>query len=75
MDDVARSIADDLHLDMPRARHALLDVHVADAEGSARFGLAAGVGFVDLVRPLHDPHPATAAARHRLYHYRAAATE
>ena len=32
MADVARAVADDLHFDMTRARHQLLDVNVAIAE-------------------------------------------
>ena len=36
----AGAVADDLHLDMARARHQLLDVNVAVAEGAARLGLA-----------------------------------
>ncbi len=47
--DVARAIADNLHFDMTRARHQLLDVHVAVAERRARLRLAALVSFVDFL--------------------------
>ena len=45
-----RAVADDLHLDVARARQELLDVQALVAEGARRLGAAALVRVVQLVR-------------------------
>ncbi len=73
--DVARAVADDLHFDMTRARHQLLDIHVAVAERRARLGLTALVCFVDFLGARDGAHPASAAASHRFDHHRGGLAE
>jgi hypothetical protein len=65
-------VADDLHFDVPRARHQLLHVDAGVAKRSARLGLAALVCVADLVASMHDAHPAAAAACDRLDNHRSA---
>ena len=72
MADVAGAVADDLHFDVTRARHQLLDVHVTVAERGARLGLAAFVGLIDFVEAGDGAHAAAAAAGERLDHDRSA---
>ena len=71
----ARAVADDLDLDMARARDQLLDEKVAVAEGAAGFRLAAGEGLIDLIELGDGAHPASAAAGDRLDHHRTAGTQ
>ena len=73
--DVARAVADDLHFDVTRARHQLLDIHVAVAERRARLGLAALVCFLDFVGARDGTHAAATAARHGLDHDRCAVAQ
>ncbi len=70
-DDGATAVADDLHLDVPRARQVALDVEVARAERARGLGAAARVGLGEGRGIADDPHAATAAARDRLQHDRA----
>ncbi len=70
--DATGAVADDLHLDMPRATDQPLDIHVAVAERGACFGLAACVGLVNLAGVMHCTHAAAAAAGDGLDHHRAA---
>ncbi len=70
--DVARSVPDDLHFYVTRARHQLLDVHVADPERRARLGLTALVCFLDFLEARDGAHAAAAAACHRFDHHRSA---
>ena len=62
----ARPVPDNLHFYVPRARHELLDVHVAVAERGVRLGLAARVGIGERIFVLDDAHTAAPAAGHRL---------
>ena len=64
--DVAVGVADDLDLDVPRAREVALEEHPVVAE--ARGGLAARGGHrrFEVLRALDHAHPAPAAARRRL---------
>ena len=72
MRDVAAQIADDLHLDVARARNQLLHVERAVAERRFRLRTAAFPGRRDLLRVHHRPRAAPAAARDRLDHHRRA---
>ena len=66
VDDVALTVGQDLHLDVPRVQHGLFEVDRRVAE--RRLGLAAG-GFDRLGQSLgfgHPPHPAPATSGHRL---------
>ena len=71
----ASAVADDLHLDVTRAWHQLLDIDVAVAERRARLGLAALVCFFELIEMMDDAHPAAAATCDRFDHDRGAAAE
>ena len=71
----SRAVTEDLHLDVPGARHDLLDVHIAVPESLERLRLAARIRVGDLLDAAHHPHATAAAARHRLDHHRAAITQ
>src|SRR5271170_6543633 len=60
---------------MARARHHLLDVDVAVAEGSPRLGLAARESPRDLIEMMDRAGAAATAAGDRLDHHRAARAE
>ena len=69
------AVADDLDLDVPRAREEFFDVDIAAAERGRRLGLAArvGVGQVGVVGD--ESHAAPAAAGAGLDHHLAARAE
>jgi hypothetical protein len=69
------AVADDLYLDVPRARPELLDVEVAAPERSARLRAAARPCGLERVRGAHRAHAASAAAGHRLHHHRRSRTQ
>src|SRR6516164_4170828 len=71
MNDVA-SVADDLNLDVTGVRKIALDIKTIDAERSLRFRAAPLPGRGQIGCRRHDAHAATATARDRLDHYRAA---
>ena len=73
--DGAVGVAEDLHLDVARAAHELLDVQVAVAERRLRLGAAALVDGGDLVGALHHARAPAAAAADRLEHHGAAGAE
>src|SRR5438067_2094850 len=56
----SRTVANDLHFDMPRPRQHLFDVQIVVGERRARFGLAARERFVDVVAVTNNSHPASA---------------
>ena len=70
--DGAVNVAEDLHLDVARAAHELLDVHVAVAERRLGLGAAALVDGGDVVGALHHARTPSAAAADRLDHHGAA---
>ena len=71
----AHTVADNLHLDVPGAGQEALDIEIAIAE--RRLGLrgAAGEGWGQILGVFDRPHPAAAAAGHRLDHHRAVGLE
>ena len=71
VNDAARAVAENLHLDVPRARHQRLDVDRAVAEGGLRLRPAAFVGGVQCLVVVDGAHAAPAAAGHGLDHHRA----
>ena len=68
----AGAVADDLHLDVTRAREQPLDIDVAVAERGLRLGPAALHGLGQLVGVGDRAHAAPAAAGDRLDHHRRA---
>jgi hypothetical protein len=72
MHQIAVLVADDLHLDVARPAHQLLQEHLVVAEGSLGLPPAGGDLFVQLRLGLDRPHAAPAAAPARLQHHRVA---
>ncbi len=70
--EAARAIAKDLNLDVARALDPSLRIERAVAKGGCRLRAAARERVRDFVAVANDPHPAPAAARHRLQHHRRA---
>jgi hypothetical protein len=66
VDDMAVHVAQDLELDVPRAREVLLDVHVAVAEGAQRLGARELERPREVVHVLGDAHALATAAGGRL---------
>ena len=60
--EVAVRVAEDLHLDVLGARDVALEEHVGPAERRLRLALRLFELGLQLVRALHDAHPAAAAA-------------
>ena len=56
-------VAEHLDLDMPRGDERLLEVERPVREGCFRLDARGRVGGLELVRPVHEPHPLAAAAR------------
>src|SRR5258705_2686324 len=75
MTGAGRLVADDLHFYVTRARHQLLDVHVAIRKCGARLGLAAFVSLLDIFDAMNGAHAAATAAGDRFDHYRSAIAE
>ena len=73
--DLALSIADDLHLDVTRARTEPLHQQCAIAERRRGLRLAARVALLDLVGRADHAHAAPAAAGDRLDHHRIVVAE
>ena len=67
------AVADDLHFDVAGLRHQAFGVHRTLAEGSLRFGHAAGIGFGQVSHLLHHTHAAPTTAAHGLEHHAASA--
>ncbi|MNX81468.1 hypothetical protein D3C86_1131560 [compost metagenome] len=61
-------IANDLYFDVARAFHQPFRVDLVHAEGAARLGTAARVGFREPLRLPHDAHAAPTTAAHGLQH-------
>jgi len=66
VDDVPGGVREDLHLDVPRAQHRLLEEDGRVAEGAARLAHRGAQGLGELLARRHSPHAAATAARHRL---------
>lgn len=75
MADRAAAVAKDLHLDMSRPRHQLLDVQLVAAERRLRLGAAAPVGLGQLRDVVHRAYAAPAAAGQGLEHHRGAGAQ
>ncbi len=75
MADRAMVVTDDLHLDMPGVADQALDIDAVAAEGGLRLGLAARIGFFELVGVIDDAHAAPAAAGNGLDHDRGTGAE
>ena len=73
--DGARTVSDDLHLDVPRAREVALGVDGAVAKGRQRLRLAARQRVWQVFEPVNRPRAATPAAGYRLEHDRLAGPE
>ncbi len=58
---VAVRIGHDLHFDVARASHVLLDEHAAIAKGVLRLADRAFQAFLQLALLFNDPHPFTTA--------------
>ena len=67
-DGACAAIAQDLHLDMARARHQTLHIDTVHAEGGARLAAAALVGSGQVLGTRHGAHAAPAAAADGLDH-------
>ena len=66
VDDVAVAVRRHLHLDVAGAADEALEVDVVLAEGGVGLAPCREQGRLELVRAVHDPHPAPAAAPARL---------
>ena len=66
MNDLTLGISQDLHLDMPRIDHRLLQIHHRITECRIRLPRRRLDRLSQPPRISHPPHPATTTARHRL---------
>ncbi len=66
VDHVARTVGQDLHLDVARVHHRLLDEHGRVAEGTLRLAHARPNRLTERLGRVDPPHTATTSTRHRL---------
>ena len=62
MDQMAVRVAENLHLDVLRARNVAFEKHLASSEGGGSFARRLRELYGELFRTRDDPHPAAAAA-------------
>ena len=62
MDHMALGIRHDLELNVPGVQHQLFQIHLSVAEAGHRLGLGGLIGAVQLLRPVHLPHPPAPAS-------------
>ncbi len=72
VDDIAVAVAEDLELDVARARHVFLDHHPGVAEGTLRLTHAGGERIVEVGVAVDPAHALAAAAGHGLDQHRIA---
>jgi hypothetical protein len=68
--EVAVAIAEDLDLDVTRARHVALEEHAIVSESAGRLAPRGRDRLGELALRVHDPHALAAAARDRLHQQR-----
>jgi hypothetical protein len=69
MHQLAVAVADDLHLDVSRPSHELLEVHLVVSECRFRLAPRYRQHLGQLLLVLHDAHAAAAASPARLEHH------